>query len=268
MKVWLQVAKSLNVGYNKHVICPVCSSQGARPSCSINNNIGTWSMHCYKCKTTEIQDKGVLTLEELAMQKEALVRASQPLHLSMPQSATPVFNTEGREWLQDCGITNTIARKYGICFNEHTQGVILPCYGEGMKLTWLQERGVMPDAPKYRQPRSAKQGTWNNSLWGKSRIAVVSEDIASGARIAHATNDSLAAHALMGTSINDTQTVLLMNYDAVILWLDDDKAGEDARRKIRPILSKFTKVHTLVTKRDPKKYSDREIQKHIIDRLK
>lgn len=267
MKIWLSIAKSLNVGYNKHVICPVCSAQGARPSCSINNNIGTWSMHCYKCKTTEIQDKGVLTLHEIQMQKEALARAKEPLHLSMPRTATPVFNTEGRAWLQDCGISASMARKYGLCFNEYTQGVILPCYNDRQQLTWLQERGVMPEAAKYRQPRSAKQGTWNNTLWGKSKVAVVVEDIASGVRISDATNDKVNAHALMGTSINDTQTVLLMHYDAVILWLDDDKAGDDARRAVRPVLSKFTTVKTIITKEDPKKHSNHEIQQHIISRL-
>lgn len=263
---WLEIAKRLPLQYNKHVVCPFCSAVGERPSASINNNLSTWSIHCYKCKTTKIQDKGVLSLEELRLQKEALAKANEPLDLFMPSAASTVFSQEGRTWLQNNGISNSMARKYGLCFNEETQGVILPCYrknGNTLDLTWLQERGVVEGAPKYRQPRSSKQGTWNNLPWGLSKVAVVTEDIASGVRISDATNDRLNAHSLMGTFMNDSQLRLLMSYETVVLWLDSDKAGKDAVRKIRPVLSMFTNVKNIVTAEDPKRLSNREILSHL-----
>lgn len=267
MKKWLQIAKELRVGYSKHVVCPICSAQGDRPSGSINNNIKTWSLYCHKCKHIEIVDKGVLSLQELALQRAAILKAQEPLDLRMPKLVTQSFCPDGRAWLQDCGISDSIATKYGLCQNQETSGIVLPCYDTTTRLTWLQERGVVEGAPKYRQPRAEKQGTWNNCLWKKSRVAVVTEDIASSIRVASATDDNINAHALMGTTINDSQTVLLMKYDYVILWLDDDKAGNDARRAIRPVLSKFTNVRTIITKEDPKKQSNREIQKLIISQL-
>lgn len=186
-------------------------------------------------------------------------------------AASPTFSPEARIWLQDCGISASMAAKYGICFNEESQGVILPCYTQQygqLHLSWLQERGVVEGAPKYRQPSRSKHGTWNNELWAKSRVAVVVEDIASGVRMSEATSGNICSHALMGTTINDSQTALLMNYEHVILWLDDDKAGHNAVKVIKPILSKFTKVHKIVTKLDPKKHSNREIVKQLANTLR
>lgn len=263
---WLEIAKRLPLQYNKHVVCPFCSAKGERPSASINNNIRTWSIHCYKCKTTKIQDKGVLSLEELRLQREALARADLPMDLSIPLAASTAFSAEARTWLQNNGISDSMARKYGLCFNEETQGVILPCYKttqNGLQLTWLQERGVIEGAPKYRQPRRSKQGTWNNLPWGLSKVAVVTEDIASGVRISDATQDKINAHSLMGTFMNDSQLALLMNYEHVVLWLDSDRAGIDAVRKIRPMLRMFTKVTNITTAEDPKKLSNREILSHL-----
>jgi hypothetical protein len=153
-----------------------------------------------------------------------------------------------------------MALKYNICFNEDTGGVILPCYSPQGELQWIQERGVLPDAPKYRQPRAAKRFTWNNMYWGTSRVAVVTEDVASAVRVADACDNKIAVHSLLGTSINDAQIVLLMDYEIVILWMDDDKAGHTAVRVIKPLLSKFTKVVSLRTDIEPKQLSNREIQ--------
>lgn len=272
MEPWLKIAKSLPLTWNKHIVCPVCSSKDARPSASVNNNINTWSIFCYKCKLAKIVDKGVLSLEELKLQKEALARANEPLIVQMPIQASVNFAAPAREWLQKCGISTSVAMSFGLRFNEATQGVILPCYtGEYMnpKLEWIQERGVIEGAPKYRQPSSAKTCTWNNQVMGgKVGLGVVVEDIASAIRISAATSNKVDVHALMGTQINDSQTLRIIRNNNVVLWLDDDKAGHDAARKIKPVLSKFSRVHSLVTDKDPKKYSNEEITKYIMSAVK
>lgn len=271
MKPWLKIAKSLPLQWNKHVICPKCSAKGERPSASINNNIHTWSIYCYKCKYVEIQDKGVLSLEELRLQKEALAKANEPLNIEMPLSASVNFTAPAREWLQSCGISVSTALAYGLRFNEETQGVLLPTYtGTPMqpRLEWIQERGIVEGAPKYRQPSASKRCTWSNKIMGaSSTLCVVVEDIASGVRVAEAVNNQIVVYSLMGTQLNDSQIVRLIEHEHIILWLDNDKAGQDAVKKMRPVLSKFSNVYNLVTEKDPKKYSNDEIQKYIMQTM-
>ncbi len=95
---------------------------------------------------------------------------------------------------------------------------------------------------------------------GKVDTVVVVEDILSAIRV----GTTFPCIALRGTSCNTSKLdQLRKSADSFIVWLDGDRPGINAAKKLGNKLTWVGKVCYIRTKEDPKAYSNEEIQEMI-----
>lgn len=97
---------------------------------------------------------------------------------------------------------------------------------------------------------------------------VVVEDALSAVRVGRVA----PSVAVLGTSINERELEVLGEPCArpkrVVLWLDGDKAGNQAKLKFKRRLELMgADVKVVNTPMDPKRYSNRQIQELLLDRF-
>lgn len=107
--------------------------------------------------------------------------------------------------------------------------------------------------------------------YDKGSIRVITEDIASAIKV----STVCPSLALLGTSlprrVSRKLLDILASADKFILWLDGDKPGQEAAKKIYKTISQFKPVCNIVTSKDPKHYETVEIQEilreYVVDNL-
>ncbi len=89
---------------------------------------------------------------------------------------------------------------------------------------------------------------------------VITEDIASAINVSHV----CPSLALMGTSLprrcSQKLLTILESADRFVLWLDGDKPGQEAAKKVAKTISQFKPVQNVVTSLDPKCYQHSEVR--------
>lgn len=97
---------------------------------------------------------------------------------------------------------------------------------------------------------------------------VVVEDALSAIRVGRIA----PAVAVLGTSIEGREVQVIGKPGdrprRVVVWLDGDKAGQQAKLKFKRRLELMgADVQLVVTPKDPKRYSNRQIQELLLDRF-
>ncbi len=133
------------------------------------------------------------------------------------------------KWLLENGIHTKLIKKYNLYYNIDL-GLVIPSYYNG-KLLGYQCRSFNKNSKyKYWQPEGQKPLLFIAGSELNSEFVVIVEDAISAIRLGEFTTTV----ALLGTNINSKQLELLKDFPKrYIIWLDSDKPGRTAARKLK-----------------------------------
>lgn len=258
---WLEVAQNLPLGQKTDIECPEQCGSGKK--LSVHHTAKDYWCNCYRCGYTDRQKKGKLSLKELEHIRKLNEQATTiELPLELPNDFTTDIPREGRVWLFKAGITESVRKQYNIGYSKLLERVVLPVYNTSGELIWYQCRAVhRGQEPKYIQPRRGRDEVLFQVKGGRTSLqrAIIVEDILSAIRVGRFEN----CYSLLGTKISTTQAAELSKYNEVVTWLDPDKAGQNGAYKIRKTLGLVTDVRNVVTSKDPKELSDKQIKETL-----
>jgi hypothetical protein len=261
MKNWKDIARELPLNGKVQIECP--ENCGSGEKLSVNHSIKSYWCNCYRCGFADSEFKGAQSLAELKRINDLNEAAATiELTLELPKDFTNDIPLHGRIWLYGGGISEPTWSKYNIGYSKYLDRVILPVYDDSGNLEWYQCRALHSgQKPKYLQPardRSKVMFRVGPSGGDDKRVVLV-EDILSAIRV----GQHIPTRSLLGTKITDSQASELAEYSRVITWLDSDRAGRQGSYKIRRTLSLITDVGDIVTEKDPKELSDKEIRNYL-----
>lgn len=222
------------------------------------------SAFCFRCKASEFvgapPESLSQKLERQSNQKAAAKEMRSSKALPTPKDTdVSGWPLEARIWLYKAGLNNNDIVEAGIYLHPSSSRVVIPVF-DGDTLVYWQARGFDPEAPKYLNPSVVDRTALVANWYGSERCLVLTEDWLSGYRVHRATG--FQVYSLLGTYLTDIIAAqIVYNRVPVAVWLDGDKPGQDAARKIVAKLNALNHpVKNIVTERDPKLYSDTEIR--------
>ncbi len=265
MNDWMKTASTLPPGQSTRINCGGC---GGKKTASVTNMGKKYVKHCFKCKETETETPPPMTAaERLEMKRKAEAFEAQEPRL--PDDFTTDIPVEGLLWLSKGGLHLNDIRRYGFGFSEELRRVIMPVVGRSGKLEGVQARRVDADGvgPKYLgQVWSGPRPVWASS-WEVERPrgipeVVLTEDILSAARVGKV----CPAWSLLGTNLMPAVIgkIAEAGIQTVHVWMDDDDAGINARRKmLRQLGAVGINAKGVISNRDPKHHTLEEIEELI-----
>jgi hypothetical protein len=257
---WVSIAMSLPVSHSQRVNCWKC---GGKKTASITNRGKHYALNCFKCGDPEVASPPPMTPQErhaLAQATAAFI-AAEP---TLPDDFTTEIPIKGLLWLSKGGLHVDDIKNYGFGWSDRIQRVIMPAYA-GDALVAIQARRVDPTGagPKYLgQVWSGPRPVWKSRADGVGTVLVLTEDILSAARVGKVN----AAWSLLGTNLLPAviNQIAASPYTDIVIWMDDDAAGWNARRKmLRALGAVGIEARIVKSDRDPKKHSLTEIKELI-----
>lgn len=222
------------------------------------------SAYCFRCKWSGFvgapPESLAQKLERQAREKLASKEMKNSKALPSPKCEdVSEWPLQARIWLYKAGLNNNDIVEAGIYYHRGSNRVVIPVY-DGPDLVYWQARGFDAEAPKYLNPsvvdRSALVAKW----YGSEDLLVLTEDWLSGYRVHNATGCQV--YALLGTNLTDKILAqIAWNSTPVAVWLDSDKPGQDAAKKIMKQLAMINiPARNVVTEADPKLHSNQRIR--------
>jgi hypothetical protein len=263
---WLEIAKNLPQGQHTRSDCPVCGEGTNTNAAIVNHNAKYYSIFCNACDHKDYESKGVVSLEERKRINDLNEEALRVVHtdIELPKDTTyepEEFSREARMWLFKGGLTPTVWKKYGIGYSKRLERVVLPVYSISGSLIWYQCRAILEgQKPKYVQPARDKGNIYYASKGADTgKPVIVVEDILSYIRVTEATGEQYATFTPLGTKLSSGQANALSEYEGIITWLDNDRAGQTGARRMAQTMSLVNTVRNVRTEEDPKHYSTKQI---------
>lgn len=259
---WYLAIKDMPVGTRLRMPHAGCSIGDALMVSKTDKGVNAW---CFLCKESGLfvpapPESLAHKLERQSSQKLASKEMKQSKALPLPKDDNPSeWPLEARIWLYKAGLNNNDIVEAGIYLHPSSSRVVIPVF-DGDTLVYWQARGFDPEAPKYLNPSVVDRTALVANWYGSERCLVLTEDWLSGYRVHRATG--FQVYSLLGTYLTDIIAAqIVYNRVPVAVWLDGDKPGQDAARKIVAKLNALNHpVKNIVTERDPKLYSDTEIR--------
>lgn len=233
--------------------CPACAKYGKDRA---GDNLAIYSdghQFCFACGY-------YLPGDPLHSLKETPVTTTKT-DFSLPDDVEPALAGLGWTWLNKYGITPTEVYKYKVLWSEKLQWLIFPYFTDNELICW-QARNFNTNKPyKY-----LTRGNPADTLWvynhSKKQIVLV-EDVVSAIKC----NRIMDSMPILGSVISNlTLTRLKRYYDTLFIWLDPDKHKEAIKFSQTAQLFNF-KVTTILSDKDPKDYSNEEINQKLLSRL-
>ncbi|QWY83410.1 putative DNA primase protein [Rhizobium phage RHph_X3_9] len=272
--VWLAKAKTLPAGQSMRIEC--CASD---KSMLITNDRRGYRGFCFRCHEPVFEAHGEFSIATLA-RRQAELALVQDRTVKLPKDFTLDIPTEDAVWLYKAGITNEVARYYGIGYSPFLGRVIVPTYEQGELVAYtarLQygkpkyiEKSVDPTGCVFIASKSLVLPSYRDWALASGPDAVLVEDNLSAIRVGR-----VAKHvvSLMGTSANSVQLAKALGnhtglqpgrMGSVAVWLDPDGPGRTASRRLCDALRLLGyEVREVVSHRDPKLYSNRSIKEFL-----
>ena len=220
--------------------CSECSSSDAM----VEYDTHFWCFSCqaYISKSGADRRRAVAPKEDRIEYPEDLIRDPRQFHVA------------ALKWLYKYKIFDDQIKLYGISYLPEVHRVFIPTKDEKGNLLSYQTRSLSYfDTPKY-------LGKGSKSLFhskqAKTTIIVLVEDALSCIRV----GEYLSCVSLQGTSLRTEDIPAILKYNEILLWLDGDKAGKTASRKLKKQLSMYKECTALSTPKDPKEHSRRHIK--------
>jgi len=226
-----------------------------------------YSAHCFRCGPVGFEPHGVLSIEQVLERRKA-TQELQTSGVVMPRDFTLDIPPPARLWLQKAGVTAATAEFYGIGYTAYTNRVVIPVWDD-MKLVAVLARRIDKIGPKYvAKMRSSNEYFTSATEPTECTTVVVTEDVLSSIRC----GASYRSYALLGTSTGTGSVaglcIRLAAQQApsvrVAVWLDPDKAGRVASRKlVRALSLAGWDAYAVRSERDPKYYSNADIKEFV-----
>lgn len=261
-EIWLEDAKRLPLG-GRMMAPACCRSDGNRNSMLIQHKPEGYSAYCFRCSSKGWESKGDRSISQLA-QERADRAFNSSLRAELPADFTLDLDGRSRVWLASGGVCPDRARSYGIGYSPSLGRCVLPVYDDAGKLLFVQARDLTghSNAKYLSQSNVPKEEilAWSKETPEISDVLVLTEDFLSAIVVGAVAQ----AAALMGTSMSAAQMGMILKYKRVTVWLDPDTAGRKAQLKIlRTLRLGAVDARGLVSARDPKYYSRREIRRML-----
>ncbi len=146
----------------------------------------------------------------------------------------------------------------GIKYDNKSSRILFPMAADGS----YQGRSLDKNQIKY-----ITYGDKGYKLFGGSSVVVLCEDWLSSYRVSQ--QPGISAVCIFGTSCSIGALLKLVSHKCkLVLWLDGDKPGQDAAKKITKSLALYyPSIYNVNTSQDPKTYSDNEIKEAIYERI-
>lgn len=258
---WLETAKSLPAGRTIRV-----QHCGADNSMLVSHTATGYSAHCFRCGEHPYEPHGKRSISDILRHKAELqVQYSKEPYL--PKDYTHVIPPHAAVWFMQYGISPELASRHGIGWSDQYQRVVLPVYDreDKSKLIAVQMRAVEPDRkPKYLNPGGAairRALFWVEHPVIDGSATIVVEDILSAIKLGR----KYPTVSTLGTTMTDERAVeIAKQTSAAVLWLDNDRAGHKGMREAhRQLAFQGVRCWKVLSERDPKTYSQQEIENHL-----
>lgn len=130
------------------------------------------------------------------------------------------------------------AENYPVGVEGVSERIIIPHFWRGDLVGWQSRRVWDDGTPKYLSTVDMPKDTTLYDHDPKRRTAVVVESPMSVLRHRH----HLPMVATFGASVTDSQIMALADYERVVLWMDNDKAGWTSTESVAERLQAYTMV--------------------------
>lgn len=169
---------------------------------------------------------------------------------------------EGLLWLFSYDITLEEIEKFKIGYSSYYTAIIFPIFDNG-KLVYWQGRHLqfLTGQPKYYNPPKVTHPTifFPSQNWAKDYILIIVEDIISAIKVSRSYN----VICLLGTNLHKNYISVTIPYPKIYIWLDADAINKAQNMKKRLELFNSSNISIINTPKDPKCYSDKEIQRFM-----
>jgi len=236
-----------------HEACPRCRNNGHDRS---GDNLAVYSdghKHCFRCGYT-ILSSGIAALQTTSIEPS--------IPITLPTDVDEHLPRKARDYLNNYALTERDYTTNTLLWSEYYQRLIFPYFSDTGLLAWQGRYLGDQDKPKWYS--KGKLHEFIHVIGNqRNRICVLTEDVISAIKVAH--NTKVCASPIFGSHISMQRLLQLKTFcDKIIIWLDDDmklkvvKFAQQAQSIGLP-------VATVFTPKDPKEYSDMEIQKILYD---
>lgn len=245
----------------------------------IENTLEGFKYYCFKCQEYAFSsnfNSPAERLRRLEVLRDQTKRQADKDY-SLPADFSRTISPGGLYWLGLGGWTIAMIQKYNIGFSAVLNRVILPVVYDSIhrgytaraveswqspKYLELCQHGIMWESESLRENYSAD----NKACYGSSdslthrNECVLTEDILSAGRC----GEWLKSYSMLGTTLATDQLMILMNYNKIFIWLDNDKGGNTGLLKAVPRLRMFSDVQIVRSLVDPKLLTNKQIQEYLI----
>lgn len=252
---WLPQAQDLAVGqkrYGEHEC-------GAGRKLLLSRDTKGFNAWCFRCGDSGWAPGPKLSLAERIEAAKRLAEADRSAGTTaLPEPQVHDLREwplEARVWLHKAGLGAIEIAGLGAYYHPPTDRVVLPVLEAGEPKFW-QARSTTGRLPKYLSPATGRDKLLPR--FGSSSSITLTEDLLSAYKI------GLVAEAwcLMGTHANDRLIAALLERNAPVnVWLDPDRAGVHARRKVIPQLKAYgIEARVIRSPLDPKFHTFAQIK--------
>lgn len=203
------------VGKRQRVNHSSPSCDGDSQSLSIwRNEDNTIGAKCYRCGATGRSGSKPSMFKKVVETKELQAFPTDIAHLyeHMPPEVATYCHAKG--------VTEKIAKFYGIGYSKQAGGLVLPVHNEmhhnGFQVKYFGRK------QRYSTVHMGQRQLMFSHLYSGLKGVVIVEDLISAIRIKE-TISTYDAFALLGSELNDVGlSELVKNHTSFIIWLDND----------------------------------------------
>ena len=228
------------------------------------NNLAVYDdghSYCFSCRYYVPSVTTVTSIKSKLYKQKVSDQEHETLVLGQVTYAIP---PAPRAWLSNYGITDDEIHLHNICWNYDKSSLVFPIYN-GEQLMGYSSRyfGDNPDHPRYVN-RSFRRGHFKLFPQKSTDIFVLVEDFVSAIKVGRQYN----AIPILGSFVPiDLILSLVYQQPRLRIWLDRDKALEAIKYSNRA-RQFIPDCATIITEKDPKEYSDKEIKEIVSGSLK
>ena len=234
-------------GKYNHADCP--NGADNRQRLYIKNVDGAYLWHCHNCG-----DSGYYRQKETVSRIKSATKTALGLRTTLPtyeelttESDYDKFRIEGQLWLGQYGFDKSMCKNFFI--KETEDGIVLPVKN-CTELVGYQVRRYNK-TPKYLTYSKQQYSFIDNYAEAYIRPLVIVEDLLSSYKLSYAGYPTLC---LLGTKLDPSAHRIVQKFRKlrVVLWLDDDTAGQVAAKKLFTELSPIAPNMTAIFNHQPK----------------
>lgn len=234
-------------GKYNHVDCP--NGADNRQRLYVKNVDGAYLWHCHNCG-----DSGYYRQKETVSRIKSATKTALGIRTRLPtydelttEADYDKFRIEGQLWLGQYGFDKSMCKSFFI--KETEDGIVLPVMNLNEVVGYQIRR--YNKTPKYLTYSKQHYSFIDNYAEAYFRPLVIVEDLLSSYKLNYAGYPTLC---LLGTKLDPSAHRIVQKFRKlrVVLWLDDDTAGQVAAKKLFTELSPIAPNMTAIFNHQPK----------------